>query len=127
MGIVMVLALLVPLTASGQSPEEARKELLKRGIPFDTGPFIVHAELGDTPAVESFLTARMNPNMKAMYGRTTLMYAAWNGHTATVQLLLGRGTDVSVKDEEGSTALMLAAMEDHTNIIVLLKKAWAKE
>ena len=44
------------------------------------------------------------------YGRTALMCAAWNGHTATVTALAGtHGANVDAVDRDGRTALMRAA------------------
>ena len=34
-------------------------------------------------------------------GYTSLMYAAWNGKTETVRLLLDHGADVNHKDNDG--------------------------
>ena len=34
-------------------------------------------------------------------GRTSLMYAAWDGYTEIVKILLEHGADVNTKDYEG--------------------------
>lgn len=41
-------------------------------------------------------------------GKTPLMYAAEEGHTEIVELLLHKGADLNKKDKNGKTALMLA-------------------
>ncbi len=54
------------------------------------------------------------------------MFAAWDGHTASVQALLAAGADVNAKNETGETALMRAAGNGHTAAVkALLAKAAA--
>ena len=53
-------------------------------------------------------------------GKTPLMLAAFEGHTATVQVLLANGVQVNAKDKDGATALMLAASRGHTNVVAAL-------
>ena len=60
-----------------------------------------------------------NPNK-----RTALMVAAFNGHTAIVELLLDPPlSDVNAKDVNGQTALMFASRAGHTAIVELLLDA----
>ena len=54
------------------------------------------------------------------YLKSSLMNAAWKGHTEIVNLLLARGADLEVKDKRGMTGLMFAAWENHTDILKLL-------
>lgn len=49
-----------------------------------------------------------------------LVREAAQGHTATVQTLLSKGTDANTVDRDGKTALMLAAFEGHTSTVQLL-------
>jgi ankyrin repeat protein len=55
------------------------------------------------------------------------MYAAWNGHIATVQALLDRGADVSAKNNENDTALTTVASQGDGRIVQLLKRAGARD
>jgi ankyrin repeat protein len=55
------------------------------------------------------------------------MLAAWKGSVPIVMMLLDRGSDVSARDNEGITALKQADRENHPAIVVLLRKAGAKE
>jgi ankyrin repeat protein len=56
--------------------------------------------------------------------RTALMVAAFNGHTAIVNLLLDPPLpDVNAKDVNGQTALMFASRAGHTAIVELLLDA----
>jgi ankyrin repeat protein len=55
------------------------------------------------------------------------MYAAFEGRTEIVKMLLDKGADVNAKDKYGQTALKVAASQDHTLVVDLLKQAGAKE
>ena len=50
----------------------------------------------------------------------TLTYAAWNGHTSTVTLLLDCGANIDHQDMWGKTALMGAALNGHSSTVRLL-------
>ncbi|MGC8923596.1 MAG: ankyrin repeat domain-containing protein [Candidatus Micrarchaeia archaeon] len=52
-----------------------------------------------------------------------LMYAARDGRTEIVKLLLEKGADVNAKDILGLTALRYAAENGHKDVVELLKKA----
>ncbi|MFH1028901.1 MAG: ankyrin repeat domain-containing protein, partial [Pseudomonadota bacterium] len=43
-------------------------------------------------------------------GKTALHYAAANGHTDIVNMLIAKGADVDASDREGHTPLMFAAI-----------------
>ncbi len=91
-------------------------------------PLISKAAAGDINGVQSLISRGASVNAIADDGGyTSLMYAAWNGHTAIVKVLLAAGADVNVKNHLGVTALQLAESYNHTDIVDLLKKAGAKE
>ena len=54
-------------------------------------------------------------------GSTALHFAAANGCTQTVELLLKNGAIVDVTDKYGSTPLSLARAKNHADVIELLK------
>ena len=57
-------------------------------------------------------------------GKTALMYAAEEGNTDVVKLLLDKGADINAKDEENrKTAFDYAKDNNHTEIITLLTNA----
>jgi len=53
-------------------------------------------------------------------GATPLHFAAKEGRTETVNLLLDRGADVNAKTENGETPLIAATNKGHTDIVQLL-------
>ena len=59
-------------------------------------------------------------------GYTALHYAASNGKTELLKLLLSNGADVNAKSDGNFTPLFLANLEGHTEIIELLKKNGGK-
>ena len=105
--------------------ENARQELEKLGIPYNSEEFINRARRGDAAAVDLFLAAGMNPDVKDDYGRTALMFVPRKGYTDIVRLLivralLDKGADVNAKNENGNTPLLFAAMKGDTDIVKAL-------
>jgi ankyrin repeat protein len=83
---------------------------------------------GSVKDVQTLLAEGANPNTTDDHGVPALMWAANNGHTEVVKLLLEKGADVNVKTNDGKwTSLGLAKLKDHTGIVQLLEKAGAKE
>ena len=60
------------------------------------------------------------------YSYTALMWAAEDGVTESVKILLENGADIHAKNKNGRTALDLAMMGQHTEIVQLLQAAGAK-
>lgn len=55
-------------------------------------------------------------------GYTALIWAAINGHTDIVKLLLYRGANVNAKDNFGQTALYFAEINQHSATTLILKE-----
>jgi ankyrin repeat protein len=88
--------------------------------------FFEAAERGDAARVRAFLSER--PNLASETdGRTlsALHYAASEGHTEVVRVLLDRGADPRVSALGGMTPLFLAAAGGHSEVAKLLVKEGA--
>jgi ankyrin repeat protein len=82
------------------------------------------ADRGDRGAVEKFLAAGVDVNIKGdtIYEAawTPLHHAAFHGQKSVAQVLLERGADVSAKTQAGRTALHEAAWRGNTDLAQLL-------
>jgi len=96
---------------AGLTPEEARRELEKRNIPYTEEEFIERARRGNAAAVRLFLAAGMNVDARDGNGRTALMAATgpWPSGADVICVLLGAGAAVNARDFEGKTALVNAS------------------
>jgi ankyrin repeat protein len=54
-------------------------------------------------------------------GRTSLLFAAADGDSELVKLLLDAGANVNAKSDDGDTSLSLAVEEGHREIVNTLK------
>ena len=64
-------------------------------------------------------------NDKTDHGQTALMFAAHNGQSGVVQVLLDAGADINASDNDGWTALIYAARYGRSKIVDLLIAAGA--
>ena len=104
----------------GPDESAARSELAQKRIPFTEAAFRKAVEEGDTGAVELFLAAGMDPEVRDTAGRTVLINAASRGSNNISKKLLGEGADVNARDAAGSTALMESAEGDHKDTTKVL-------
>ena len=92
-----------------RSPQAAKAELLRLGIPYDQRTFVKNAKDGDSRVLHLFLDAGMDPDARGDSGATALMEASRSGNVALVDMLLVKGSNVTLVDDEGATALHGAA------------------
>ncbi len=68
-----------------------------------------------------------NVNYINAYGETALMYAALNGHSEVVNILLENGTAITnYQNYRGETALIFATKNGHRKVVELLLECGAE-
>ena len=83
----------------GQTPEQARSELLERGILYTQLAFLERAKKGDLFAVELFRDAGMDLHAPMDdHGRTALMRAAKEGRRLGAEFLVEHGADIHAQE-----------------------------
>jgi ankyrin repeat protein len=102
------------------TPDAAKRFLKLRGYEFDDQSFLRAAAANDVIAVNGFLAAGLNPNVKNESGATALVSAASHDNPEIVTALLRGGADVNVKDNAGYTAILRAIQNKHDEIADLL-------
>jgi uncharacterized protein len=86
----------------------------------DPGLYWEAALRGDAETVSSALAQGMNVDVADPDGRTALMLAAYDGHTAALEVLLDGAAAPDLQDAAGRTALMYAASGPNPDAIALL-------
>lgn len=149
----LLIALLV-FAACGQSPRQARRQVVEMGYGYDKNSFAEALKKGDADAARLFLAAGMKTDAKAQ-GYTVLEHAAGQpdmvrllleagadpnlgdsstplieaagkaGNAAAVGLLLTAGADPNAADKTGYTPLMAAAKAGDSDLTAALLKAGA--
>jgi uncharacterized protein len=64
---------------------------------------------GNAVRVQQLVSGSADVNSSLPDGRTALMLASFNGHTAVMNILMNAGAQVEMKDEHDRTALMYAS------------------
>lgn len=113
-------------------------------------PLMIAAQNKDEALAQILLEAGANVNIRNKYGETAIMlasyngllkmvrqlyvrgakinhdgwnpliYAATNGHTQIIELLLNNGADIDATSDNGTTALMMAVRGNHLEAVSLL-------
>jgi uncharacterized protein len=116
----LILLLMAPGCKRHVPPEDARKELGKMNIAYNEESFIEAARNGDLVAVNLFLAAGMNPNVRDPGNRLALIYADfyppsdYDVRRARLQL------ESQIKDASagsGMTPLMVAAIAGRAEVV----------
>ena len=91
------------------------------------GPIHTAAKTGDLAGIQAELDKGVDVDEgdDSWPGMTPLHYAADEGHTEVVELLIANGADVNAKNENGWTPLHLAAYWGGKEIVELLIAAGA--
>jgi ankyrin repeat protein len=134
--LLLLMLLILSLSACADPAKEAQAKLDSMKLPYSGDSFIYKAAMGDAAAVQLFLTAGMDPNVKDNQGHTPLIAAAGAGRSEVVKLLLDKGADLNYQNQEriitkgrkhprkktkfGGTPLMHAVKGGHTKVVGLL-------
>ena len=86
-----------------RTPEEARAELVRRGIGYTERAFVAAARRGDLSVVKLFVQAGMDIEVTNNDRWTALHAAAESEHLEVVEFLVGAGADVNARDGRGRT------------------------
>ncbi len=119
---ILLLCVLLGFSGCGQpasrkpTPEAAKQILKLRGYEFNEKSFLSAAAANDVIAVNGFLTAGMDANVKDEDGVTALITAASHGNPEIVNALIKGGADVNAKDNFGYTAILRAIQNEHDEI-----------
>ncbi|XP_032894201.1 ankyrin repeat, SAM and basic leucine zipper domain-containing protein 1 [Amblyraja radiata] len=70
--------------------------------------------------VELLLSRNANPSTTSSGQMTPLMFAAKEGHTQTVALLVAHGVEINIQDDKGYTALTWASVQGHKSTALQL-------
>jgi ankyrin repeat protein len=90
--IFIILAVFVILVSACESKQEkARNNLKKLNIDFTAGSFVESAKNSDIVAVENFLEAGMNPNIKNDAGCSAMFYAVIQKNEKMISFLKEHG------------------------------------
>ena len=100
----------------------AAAELSKYDTPKPESPASVAAAAGDTAALSALPAAQLDVPDETS-GNSPLLWAADGGHTAAIELLLGRGAAVNRRGYLGATAVARACRRGHIDALTALLAA----
>lgn len=114
--LFVALFVLCIFPALSSAANESILEPAKRSMT-DLSPMALE---GETDNLRAAITYGFDPNEKDADDRTLIMFAAYNGHVKTVEMLLEHGAEVNSADFEGTTALMWASSGPFVDTVDLL-------
>ena len=76
------------------------------GISKGSALLTIASGLGHMGIIVEIIKYGVDVNIQNKYGRTALMWAAWNEHMETCKFLIENGADVNLQEDLGETALM---------------------
>jgi len=121
---IPLLATLCLLAACDKSPDQARKDLEKRGVAVSGKALIKETKREDGRTARDLVLAGADPHAKTRGGMSALMSAAYNGQVDTVRLLIEKGADVNAM-AGGFTVLGAAVFSGKPDIVQMLIRAGA--
>ena len=107
-----------PLIKASETGEKATVELL---INWNTKVSDLHQAENETvteisPIKHAYVQSSLALDYQDYHGKTALIAASNNGHTAVVDLLLEKGAHIDLQDDDGYSALMTACQNEHSHI-----------
>ena len=121
-----MLALIVLLTGCGKGKDQARLYLAQLNVPFTEQAFIENARQGNTAAVELFLKAGMDSEIKTTEGQTPMLAATLANKFDVVKVLAENGGDINAIKKFKGTPLMTAIWTKNESIFNFLLERGAK-
>jgi ankyrin repeat protein len=118
--IIAVLALLLSQSGCAPTTDTPQGKLAERNIEYTPEKYLESAAKGNLLALNLFLEAGMDINIKDAYGGTALRYASYNGHVDAVKMLIDKSADINVQDTDGFTPLRYAAIRGHLEVVKAL-------
>ena len=82
-------------------------------------PLHMASKIGDVNLVE-FILENVNPPMYDQHGRTPIHFAALNGHSEIVKIIINYMEIPNVADLYGKTPIHLATKNGHANVVQVL-------
>ncbi|MCM1938400.1 ankyrin repeat domain-containing protein [Streptomyces sp. G3] len=83
------------------------------------------AREGDTGQLVEFVTHGLPVDVRDPAGNTLLMLAAYHGHAATVQALIGHGADPDLRNDRDQSPIAGALFKGADDVVAVLREAGA--